>query len=182
MKRPSDMTLGAILLVLGAFAGFCLGRFTSNLTPEKLVMQWDIGNTFVGVATTVVALTSIWIALTNNRRESSQKLADYRTNWSEMLRADIAKFLSLLHVKPDHADLDKKIVLELAEVKHRILIRIQKEKHSGLVDALKLALEKARIGSDDELTLAIEAVHYEAEKILEEAWTRASAPLTQQTT
>ena len=80
MKRPSEMTLGTILLALGAFAGFCLGYFTSNLAPEKLVMQWDIGNTFVGFSTFIVALVS-FISIQRNLRQSdeSERLKEYNS-------------------------------------------------------------------------------------------------------
>jgi hypothetical protein len=149
----------------------------------------DLGNAMVGLGGFALAWAT-WRSTTaankavreNIRLQANQKISDFRTEWSDKLRNDIAQLLSLIHIKPDSMNNlnDKESFLSLAEVKHRIMLRLQTEKHKFLIAAINNVLFVARNGSDSELMRAIEVVHIESEKILEEAWNRASNPLNEQ--
>jgi hypothetical protein len=149
----------------------------------------DLGNAMVGLGGFALAWAT-WRSTTasnkavreNIKLQANQKISEFRTEWSDKLRNDIAQFLSLIHINPSQIKKtnDKDTFLSLAEVKHRILLRLQAEKHKFLISAINNALSLAQNGSDAELMRAIQVIHIEAEKILEEAWNRASNPLNQQ--
>jgi len=144
----------------------------------------DLGNALVGLGGFALAVAT-WRATSSSNRsfeaglklQANQKLAEFRVEWAEILRSDVAKFMAMIYVKPEHMKSNDDFFLRLAEAKHRIILRLQSDKHKFMIIALNEALRVARNGSDDELHHRINVLHQESEKLLEEAWSKASDPL-----
>lgn len=129
--------LMATLLPLGVFAGIWLGRFTASLTPKEFkefAIQWDLGNTVVGIATGILAFVTLYLSRQNQKQASGHKHAEFIVRWIEELRIDTAKYVKLHQnimlsrrsspsQKVPVRDRDK--ILELSETRARLKMMIR---------------------------------------------------------
>jgi hypothetical protein len=109
--------------------------------------QLDLGTFTVGVATMMVALVSLFVALRSTRASNNQKIAEFRQKWIDELREHVSQFVGVSYEILNHAlsaaggadrqrDLDTKhselkrlesfiaMKLKSHEADHRILVAL----------------------------------------------------------
>ena len=102
MKSPNSAMVMATLLPLGVFAGIWLGRFTATVTNSSTIqMQWDFGNTAVGIATASVAIISLYSIIQNNKNSIKiENMKEYNTKRS--LLADYLAMAQAIQTSAQH--------------------------------------------------------------------------------
>lgn len=85
--------------------------------------QFDIGNFAVGVGTVALAVATVYISHRNLAQLRKQKVAEFRLQWVEDLRKDVASIVALATIK-NRSDQQ---VREMHEVQARIMLRLNRK-------------------------------------------------------
>jgi hypothetical protein len=168
---------GPFFGIAGLFAGVMLGITATWMQYKSMNIGVDFGNLAVGLGTMAVA----WVSFYANKRflnkESAKSLAQFRVDWVEKLREDIAKFISMAIIiigekKAGVTHTSNNVIL-INEAKARIRLRLQVSKHKQILDCIDSIISAVHDGDFDKFYELIDELNDEAEKLLEQAWSRA---------
>jgi hypothetical protein len=74
----------------------------STPPPAFLSLDWfsqktqiDFGNALVGIATMMIALTTLYISIKSSKRDSGYKISQFRQEWINNLRDNTSKFVKI---------------------------------------------------------------------------------------
>lgn len=109
--------------------------------------QIDFGNMAVGVGTVILAYVTFHISSKTLNQSKNQTVAEFRIQWVEALRSDVAAFIALAMIHQRTAAQVEK----MHEIQARIMLRLNRK-------------EKEHLRMRDELLLLIDCMHGKGDK------------------
>jgi hypothetical protein len=125
-----------------------IAEFLSFLSNNKVIAQIDFGNSFVAIATIILAFVSLFVSLRSLKSNNINKIAEFREQWITDVRNIVAEhqkisyFLShnsFLHEFDSGKFVDR--ISEMTGMEHRIQLFLNPNEkfHNDLVILMKLS-------------------------------------------
>ena len=131
----------------------------------------------VGIAGLIASATAALLAFLNYRRQGKTKIAEFRREWIEELRSDLA--IVFAGVIGDAKKLEADDIREMKRAHLRIEMRLNdaEKEHQELLEMLRVLIGLQSEGDDEVIPRVFALARERARKIMRNEWVRLKSEL-----
>lgn len=150
-----------------------------------MTWQIDLGNFAIGIGTVALAIVSFYVSQKNMRQQKSYKIAEFRVNWIDEFRRDVAALykiqyeISSIKIKKSSARTKeekahiRQLYFDSSELKARLLLRLKQNSENPAEAQLEKLLKRAVRSDADLAHEQRQSIRELTRSILKTEWNRA---------